>query len=123
MDPHANASQQAVLCEQLGQKVREAGHFEFFRELRDLYACGDFLFVHAGLRPGASIERQSRCDLLNIRGEFLRSRRHFGKVVVHGHTPVSRPDVRVNRINIDTGAYISGQLTCLAIEGEAIEFI
>jgi serine/threonine protein phosphatase 1 len=95
-------------------------HELFLQCLQDSYCCGDFLFVHAGIRPGIPIERQNAHDLIWIRGEFLDSDRDHGKFVVHGHTPVPHPDIRRNRINIDTGAWKSGTLTCAAIEGTAI---
>ncbi len=63
------------------------------------------------------LESQTDEDLLSIRGEFLSSTADFGKVVVHGHTPVAEPEFKPNRINIDTGAYSTGRLTCLVLEG------
>ena len=78
---------------------------------------GDYLFVHGGLRPGVPIEAQDERDLIWIRREFLESGADFGKFVVHGHTPVSLPEVRTNRIDIDTGAVFSGRLTALRLEG------
>lgn len=78
--------------------------------------CGH-LFVHAGIRPGLKISRQRPQDLLWIRDEFLRSEADHGIIVVHGHTPsVGGPEVRSNRIGIDTGAYWTGQLTAIAVE-------
>jgi serine/threonine protein phosphatase 1 len=75
-------------------------------------------------RPGVPrITEQSEDDLLWIREDFLLCEDHFGKVVVHGHTPVLEPDVRPNRINIDTGAYATGRLTCLVLESDEISFI
>jgi serine/threonine protein phosphatase 1 len=95
-------------------------HELFLRRLHYGYCCGDFLFVHAGIRPGIPIERQDGNDLLWIRNEFLHSSQEHGRFIVHGHTPVPHPDIRNNRINIDTGAWKSGTLTCAAIEGTAI---
>jgi serine/threonine protein phosphatase 1 len=95
-------------------------HELFLRRLRYVYCCGDFLFVHAGIRPDIPIERQDPNDLLWIRHEFLDSSRDHGKFIVHGHTPVPHPDIRSNRIDIDTGAWKSGTLTCVAIEGTTI---
>jgi diadenosine tetraphosphatase ApaH/serine/threonine PP2A family protein phosphatase len=92
----------------------------FLRCLQDSYCCGDFLFVHAGVRPGIAIEQQNTNDLVWIRSEFLDSDRDHGKFIVHGHTPVPHPDIRHNRINIDTGAWKTGTLTCAAIEGTSI---
>jgi serine/threonine protein phosphatase 1 len=95
-------------------------HELFLKRLEYGYSCGDFLFVHAGIRPGIPIERQNLNDLLWIRHEFLDSGRDHGKFIVHGHTPVPHPDIRSNRIDIDTGAWKSGTLTCVAIEGTTI---
>lgn len=81
------------------------------------HVIGDYFFCHAGIRPGIALDRQSENDLIWIRDEFLNSSADFGKVVVHGHTPVRLPEIRPNRMNIDTGAFASGCLTCLAIEG------
>ena len=98
-------------------------HELFFQCLRYAYSCGDFLFVHAGIRPAVPLAEQDLRDLLWIRHEFLDSAQDHGKLVVHGHTPVPHPDVRANRINIDTGAWRTGTLTCVAIEGASILFL
>jgi serine/threonine protein phosphatase 1 len=95
-------------------------HQLFLQCLRYHFTCGDFLFVHAGIRPGIPIEQQDPNDLIWIRHEFLNSAKDHGKFIVHGHTPVPHPDIRRNRINIDTGAWRSGTLTCIAIEGTTI---
>lgn len=95
-------------------------HTLFLQCLRDSFTCGDFFFSHAGVRPGVPIEQQHPEDLRWIRQEFLNSNEDHGKYVVHGHTPVPHPDIRSNRINIDTGAWRSGTLTCIAIEGTTI---
>jgi diadenosine tetraphosphatase ApaH/serine/threonine PP2A family protein phosphatase len=92
-------------------------HRHFFQTLALMTTFGDYLFVHAGLRPGIPIEAQDERDLIWIRHEFLDSEDDFGKFVVHGHTPVSLPEVRSNRIDIDTGAVFSGRLTALRLEG------
>jgi serine/threonine protein phosphatase 1 len=104
-------------------KILPSSHREFLSVLRPYFICGDFFFVHAGVRPGISLTAQSEDDLFWIREEFLVCQADFGKVVVHGHTPVSEPDVRRNRINIDTGAYATGILTCLVLEHDKIRFI
>jgi serine/threonine protein phosphatase 1 len=98
-------------------------HKQFLSRLPLTYECGDFLFVHAGLRPGIPVNRQSAEDLMTIRDDFLHHTERFEKFVIHGHTPVRSPDIRSNRINIDTGAYATGQLTCLVIEGDKIRFL
>lgn len=94
------------------------GHKDFFAALKTSFSCGDFFFAHAGVRPGIPLAAQSEVDLAWIRDEFLLHERDFGKLVVHGHTPVQEPEIRSNRINIDTGAYMTGRLTCLIVEGE-----
>ena len=76
---------------------------------------GPYVVVHAGVRPGVRLEDQRADDLLSIRGDFLRHDGEFGFVIVHGHTPVMEPDMRSNRINIDTGAFATNRLTCLRI--------
>jgi serine/threonine protein phosphatase 1 len=104
-------------------RILPSSHREFLSGLKQYFICGDFFFVHAGVRPGICLTQQSEDDLLWIREDFLLSEDHFGKVVVHGHTPVLEPDVRPNRINIDTGAYATGRLTCLVLESDKIRFI
>jgi serine/threonine protein phosphatase 1 len=94
-----------------------AGHKTFLETLAVSHTEGDYLFVHAGVRPGVALEKQRTEDLLWIRDEFLESTRDFGKVVVHGHSISLDPEFRPNRIGIDTGAYRSNQLTCLVLEG------
>lgn len=89
----------------------------FMEAMEDQIRIGDYLFVHAGIRPGLPLEEQQISDLRWIRGEFLNDRRVHGFVVVHGHTITSTPELLANRIGIDTGAYYSGQLTALGLEG------
>ena len=73
--------------------------------------------------PAFRCEMQSQHDLLWIREDFLLHEGDFGKIVVHGHTPAREPDIRSNRINIDTGAYATGRLTCLVLEGYQVRFL
>jgi diadenosine tetraphosphatase ApaH/serine/threonine PP2A family protein phosphatase len=100
--------------------VMPATHKRFLHRLRLNYTCGDFFFVHAGVRPGVALADQQEADLLWIRNEFLDSTEDFGKYIVHGHTPVRAPDIRPNRINIDTGAYATGNLTLLSVQGSSM---
>ncbi|MFG3595134.1 metallophosphoesterase family protein [Bradyrhizobium sp. RDI18] len=95
-------------------------HLDFLQSLDLTFSCGDFLFVHAGVRPGVPIHEQTENDLLWIRDDFLNCEQPFERFVVHGHTPVNEPDLRLNRLNIDTGAYATGRLTCVVIENTAI---
>jgi serine/threonine protein phosphatase 1 len=98
-------------------------HFRFFRDLQNSFSSGDFFFAHAGAKPNVELARQKESDLLWIRGEFLSSSCDFGQIVVHGHTPGVEVEVRANRINIDTGAFATGRLTCLVIDGESLSTI
>jgi len=110
----------------LGESFRRAlpeTHLAFLTSLKPSYICGDFFFAHAGVRPAIPLERQQERDLLWIREDFLIHEGDFGKIVVHGHTPVVQPDIRPNRVNIDTGAYATGRLTCLKLEGDRMAFI
>ena len=98
-------------------------HLQFFRDLQSFYACGDFFFAHAGVKPHVSLSLQKEQDLLWIREEFLTSNEDFGKIVIHGHTPTREIEVQQNRINIDTGAFATGRLTCLVIEDSSLSVI
>ena len=97
-------------------------HLNFYQQLRLHFEIGDYSFVHAGIRPGIKMSQQREEDMLFIREQFLDNQTRFDKVIVHGHTPVANPEVRNNRINIDTGAYATGNLTCLIIELEQVRF-
>jgi serine/threonine protein phosphatase 1 len=91
-------------------------HLRFYADTGAYCSAGAYLFVHAGIRPGIKLEKQTPKDLMGIRGSFLRYQGDFGYIVVHGHTSVKRPDLRKNRINIDTGAFATSRLTCLRID-------
>ncbi len=112
----------ADLQQRLAAVVPES-HHRFFSNLQLTFSCGDYFFVHAGVRPGRPLELQDRRDLLWIRAPFLSTGKDFGKRVVHGHTIVRQPDVKPNRIGIDTGAFHTGCLTCLVLEGTAVRFL
>ena len=114
-----DATEQADLISELIE-VMPGDHLRFLQELKPSFLCGDFFFVHAGVRPGIPLKEQQEADLLWIRNEFLDSEENFGKFIVHGHTPVREPDIRPNRINIDTGAYATGNLTLLTIQGSSM---
>lgn len=98
-------------------------HLTFLRLLELSISFGDYFFAHAGVRPGVPLEAQTPQDLMWIRERFLNSPNNHGKIVVHGHTISESPVVRSNRIGIDTGAYASGCLTCLVLEGDSMRFI
>jgi len=98
-------------------------HRRFLQGLALTFSSGDYFFVHAGVRPGIPLRAQSQRDLLWIRDDFLLHEEDFGKMIVHGHTPTREPDIRSNRINIDTGAYATGRLTCLILEDDQMGFL
>jgi serine/threonine protein phosphatase 1 len=98
-------------------------HRDFLEALKVSAVIGDYFFCHAGVRPGVALDRQNRDDLLNIREPFLSSEAEHGKLVVHGHTPAVAPEIRPNRIGIDTGAYATGRLTCLVLEANEQRFL
>ena len=100
-----------------------AAHADFLRNLKPSLTIGRYFLCHAGVRPGVPLDRQSDEDLLWIRKEFLDSRDDFGKIVVHGHTPSPEPELRLNRINVDTGVYLTGRLTCAVLDGERVRFL
>ena len=95
-----------------------ARHIAFLKSLKPDRIEGDYLFVHAGIRPGLPLDKQKPEDQLWIRDEFLKSKTDHGKCVVHGHTITTEIESRPNRIGIDTGAYYSGMLSCLVMEGD-----
>jgi serine/threonine protein phosphatase 1 len=98
-------------------------HRAFLQTLPLYHVEGDYAFVHAGIRPGRALEDQVPDDALWIRSEFLDSRADHGCCVVHGHTITPEVEVKPNRIGIDTGAYYSGRLTCLVLDGENRTFL
>ncbi len=98
-------------------------HLTFLESLRLFATIGDYVFVHAGLRPGIPLEQQSDRDLLWIRQEFLEAPAFGDRVVVHGHTPTAEPVQRPGRIGVDTGAYATGILTALRLEGSERRFL
>jgi len=98
-------------------------HLKFLLGLKTSHREGDYLFVHAGIRPGVALDEQSDSDMMWIRDLFLESDNNHGVTVVHGHTIANKPQIRHNRIGIDTGAYASGILTCLMLEGTERTFL
>ena len=106
----------------LRQKVPEV-HQQFLKRFVDTFRIGSYLFVHAGLRPGVPLAEQSQSDLRWIREPFLENDQDHGFIVVHGHTIAEQVDVRQNRIGLDTGAYRSGVLTAIGLEGRERWFL
>jgi serine/threonine protein phosphatase 1 len=104
------------LMEQV-RKMVPAAHIDFLKGFDNWYLAGDYLFVHAGIRPGYVIEDQDPVDLRWIRGEFTRSDVDHGVMVIHGHTITEEIDEQANRIGIDTGAFATGVLSAIGLEG------
>jgi serine/threonine protein phosphatase 1 len=100
----------------IGERV-PGTHISFLRRFIDQWQCGDYLFAHAGIRPGIPFDEQRPSDLRWIRREFLEDDRDHGAMIVHGHSITEDVDIQPNRIGIDTGAFASGKLTALGIEG------
>ena len=92
-------------------------HEAFLRQLELVVVYGDYVFVHAGVRPGLPLEQQVPADLLWIRNDFLDNPHGLKATVVHGHTPVEEVFVGRQRINVDTGAYATGVLTAVRLDG------
>lgn len=122
----ASASPSSADCFSIREQLLAALPAAHRKFLDETVACGSFagyFFCHAGARPGIPLHKQSEQDLLWIRDDFLKVDYPFEKIVVHGHTPVSAPEVRSTRINLDTGAYASGRLTCLVLEDDRFRFL
>ena len=98
-------------------------HLDFLRATELSRSVDGYFFCHAGIQPGVPLDDQDPEVLLWIRRPFHVSTAEHGKVVVHGHTPMPKPESRPNRINIDTGAFRTGRLTCLALEGATRRFM
>ena len=98
-------------------------HIDFLRGFDDWIEAGDYLFVHAGIRPGLALEEQETSDLRWIRREFTEHKGSFTHMVIHGHTITDGVDEHPNRIGIDTGAFATGVLTAIGIEGSERWFL
>ncbi|AEG47968.1 metallophosphoesterase [Sphingobium chlorophenolicum L-1] len=96
---------------------------DFLDDFPDMLPVGDYLFVHAGVRPRIALDAQTAADLRWIRGDFLKHRRPFDKMIVHGHSISEDVDVQPNRIGIDTGAFRSGRLTAMGLEADRRWFL
>ncbi|MBF0562870.1 MAG: serine/threonine protein phosphatase [Alphaproteobacteria bacterium] len=104
-------------------KIIPPRHRDFFAGLGTACRLGGYVFAHAGVRPLVPLDHQDERDLIWIREPFLSSRADFGAVVVHGHSVRLEPDLHHNRIGIDTGAYYTGRLTALMLEGRKLRFL
>ena len=109
------------VCDQLNNAL-PAGHRNFLAMLQPSAMIGDYMFVHAGVRPDVPLEMQSERDLLWIRDGFLDDNTSFERVIVHGHTPISEPHQDYRRIGVDTGAYLTGKLTAVRLMGDEVTF-
>lgn len=92
-------------------------HRIFLESLPDEFRAGDYFFVHAGIDPELPLSEQNVEAKLWIRAPFLESDQEFEAIIIHGHTPGPKVEVRANRIGIDTGAVLGGELSCLVLEG------
>ena len=97
-----------------------AAHLAWLRGLAMTHQEGNYLFVHAGIRPGVPLARQSRDDLTTMRHPFLSTEQDFGMVVVHGHSSGPSVPIAANRIGLDTGAGIGGKLTCAVLQDDVV---
>jgi serine/threonine protein phosphatase 1 len=95
-------------------------HVAWLRGLPVCWETAGYFFCHAGINPDRALEDQRDADLLWVRDRFTRDERRFAKIVVHGHSPVERVEVRHNRINVDTGAVWTGALSCVCLEGDRV---
>ena len=103
-------------------------HLDFLHSLIPMLLAGTYLFVHAGVRPGIRLPMQRLDDILWIRDGFLD---WDGKMlpdapnlrVVHGHTPSEEPELRPNRLGIDTNAARGGKLTCAALSSDSVYYL
>lgn len=105
-----------ALRDQLLDRLPDA-HRRFLAGLEDWASYGDYAFVHAGVMPGRALKRQRRDDLLWLREPFLSSPLRHEKIIVHGHTIVETPEIHPNRIAVDTGAYATGVLSAVVLDG------
>ncbi len=112
------AALQALMAEHVPQE-----DIDFIRSFEDIIVIGGYAFVHAGIVPEVGLKQQQRQDLRWIREPFLSHADAHSHVIVHGHTIYQRAVIRPNRIGIDTGAFHTGRLTTLVLEGTARRFI
>lgn len=117
IDPATYAAATLGETQKLMREAVPAEDIAFMQAMEGMVRVGDYLFVHAGIRPGVPLEQQRGADLRWIREPFITSRDDLGCTVVYGHTIYDRPELAASRIGIDTGAYDTGRLTALGLEG------
>jgi serine/threonine protein phosphatase 1 len=117
-EPQAWAEARQALADALPE-----AHLAFLNRLELIRIEGDYAFVHAGVRPGATLDQQTERDLLWIRYDFLDAPGPFEKVIVHGHTPMEEPQILRHRLGVDTGAYATGVLTAVRLQGDSRSLI
>ena len=98
-------------------------HHHFFNHLKVSFESGDYFFVHAGVNPDNLFYEQTEKDLTSIRKSFIEYKGYFDKKIIHGHTPSEEPEILHNRINLDTGAYLTGNLTMMVFEDDTYRLI
>lgn len=118
----AGPAEVSAAAAQLNDLMPDA-HRVFLRTLERYVVLGDYCFVHAGIDPKRALDAQKDADLFWIRSRFLDDKRQLAYTIVHGHTPIAKPFQDGRRIGIDTGAYFSGTLTAVRLEGGAASFI
>lgn len=123
IDPDTYAAADFAQLHRLLATAVPAAHQAFLARMEDQIVIGDYVFVHAGIRPGVPLSEQKGQDLRWIRDRFLKVEGAHEKFVVHGHTIAETVDERPNRLGIDTGAYASGRLTAVALEGDRRWFL
>lgn len=109
--------------QQILHEVVPQEDIEFLRSFEDIIMIGGYLFVHAGIQPDTPVDKQEPRELRWIREPFLSHTQPHEQVVVHGHTISEEPEDRGNRIGIDTGAFRSGKLTALVLEGTSRRYL
>jgi len=119
---YTDKAQMQTLHSEVQSKV-PSEHIAFLENTVLSATFGDYYFVHAGIKPGVPLEKQDPIDQMTIRGAFLFCEDEFDKVIIHGHTIRPEPEVKHNRIGIDTGAFATGCLTCLILDGSSHTFL
>src|SRR6478752_1438415 len=123
IQPRARGKAELTALQELMAEVVPADHLDFIRSFEELIVVGDYAFVHAGIAPEVALKSQQGQDLRWIREPFLSYKGAHSHVIVHGHTIYDRAAIRPNRIGIDTGAFNSGRLTALVLEGTGRKLI